>query len=215
VRRAIFERFAGFYDARVGGLARWREHCGSLAERLPPGARLVLDLGTGPGVSAFEVARRAPGVHVLGLDFARRMLARAARHRASEAARATSFAQADALRLPLRDAAVDAVTCHSFLYLVPQRAAALAEIRRVLRPGGRALFLEPRHGAPLTPGPRAWLREPHFAWIMTQWHLFGRWEGRFSRASLTGMLAAAGLRPLACDERLDGWGWLAVAERAE
>ncbi len=215
MKRAIFERFAGYYDVGVGGLARWREHCGSLAAHLPEHARLVLDLGTGPGVSAFELAARAPGAHVLGVDFAGRMLRRAARHRVLRGASAVSLAQADARRLPVRDGVADAVTGHSFLYLVPGRAAALAEVRRALRPGGRALFLEPRAEAPLTPGGRVWLRQPHFAWIMTQWHLFGRWEGRFTRAALTTLLAGAGLRPLACTERLDGWGWLAVAERPE
>lgn len=213
--RAVFNRFAGYYDSGVGGLARWRAHCRSLAEHLPAGAQRVLDLGTGPGISAFELALGAPRAQVLGLDFAPRMLRRAARHRARDEAVRVSFAQADATRLPLRDGCVDAVTGHSFLYLVPGRERALAETARVLRPGGRALFLEPRDESPATPSLRTWLREPHFAWIMTQWHCYGRWEGRFTEASLRAALEGAGLRVLSCEPRLDGFGWLGVAEKPE
>jgi len=213
MRQAIFEFGAGFYDRAVGELGPWREHCGTLAEHLPAGAERVLDLGTGPGVSAFAVAQGAPATHVLGLDLSRRMLAHAARHRARLGARRTSFVRADAVQLPLRDACVDAVTGHSFLYLVPERKLALAEAVRVLRPGGRAIFLEPRVGAALTPGLRTWLREPHFAWIMTQWHLFGRWAGRFSEDGICALLSSAGLRMISCTPRLRGYGWLAIAER--
>lgn len=211
--RAIFNRFAGYYDSGVGSLARWRAHCRSLADHLPADARRVLDLGTGPGISAFEIAAGAPQTRVLGVDFAPRMLRRAARHRARDGASRASFAQADATRLPLRDGCMDAVTGHSFLYLVPQRAQALAEAARVLRPGGRAIFLEPRAEAPATPGARTWLREPHFAWIMTQWHCYGRWEGRFTAAGMSAALEGAGLRMLLCEPRLDGFGWIGVAEK--
>lgn len=155
MKRAIFNRFAGYYDVGVGGLARWCAHCLSVAEHLPADARRVLDLGTGPGVSAFELAAGAPHAHVVGVDFAPRML----------------------------------------------------------RPGVRMIFLEPRAEAPVTPGLRTWLRETHFAWIMTQWHCFGRWEGRFTATALCDELEGAGLRVLLCTPRLDGFGWLGVAEK--
>jgi ubiquinone/menaquinone biosynthesis C-methylase UbiE len=213
VKRAAFERFAGYYDRAVGGLAVWREHCRSLADHLPADTRCILDIGTGPGLSAFALAEALPRAHVLGADFATGMIRRAARYRLRLDLRNVSLAQADALCLPLRDAALDAVTAHSFLYLVPRKAAALGEITRVLRPGGRAVFLEPRAEAPATPSLNSWLRSPHFSWIMTQWHCFGRWEGRFTEPGLRATLASAGLRVLSCEARLGGFGWLAVAER--
>jgi len=211
--RAVFERFAGFYDRAVGGLAPWREHCATLAEHFPPGTLRVLDVGTGPGVSAFAIARALPAARVIGLDFAASMLRRAARHRARLGARSVSLLQADVTRLPLRAGSCDAVSGHSFLYLVPQKAEAVREIARVLRPGGRAVFLEPRAGARLTPGLRSWLRRPHYAWIMTQWHCMGRWHGRFTELALRALLESAGLRVLHCEARLDGFGLLIVAEQ--
>ncbi len=213
VKRAAFERFAGFYDRAVGGLAPWRDHCRTLAEHLPAETRRVLDIGTGPGVSAFALAGALPRAHVIGMDFASRMIRRAARHRERLGARNVSLVQADALCLPLRDASLDAVTAHSFLYLVPRKEAVLGEVARVLRPGGRAVLLEPRAEAPATPSLRAWLRSPHYSWIMTQWHCIGRWEGRFTESGLRATLESAGLRVLHCEARLGGFGWLAVAER--
>jgi demethylmenaquinone methyltransferase/2-methoxy-6-polyprenyl-1,4-benzoquinol methylase len=62
--------------------------------------------------------------------------------------------QADAAALPFAAGAFDAATSHSFLYLVSDRAAVLAEVARVLRPGGRLVVLE------ITPGPRRPLRGP-------------------------------------------------------
>ncbi len=211
--RAVFERVAGFYDRAVGGLAPWREHCATLAEQFPPDTRWVLDVGTGPGVSAFAIARALPEARVIGLDFAGRMLQRASRHRARLGARSVAFLQADAARLPVRDASFDAVSGHSFLYLVPDKTAVLREIVRALRPGGRVVFLEPRAGARLTPGLGSWLRRPHYAWIMTQWHCMGRWHGRFTESSLTAQLESAGLRVILCEPRLDGFGLLGVAEK--
>ena len=70
----------------------------------------------------------------MGMDLSAGMLA-AARGRSAQAALGVGDAEA----LPLRDAAIDAVLAMHMLYHVPDRARAIAEMRRVLRPGGVAL----------------------------------------------------------------------------
>jgi ubiquinone/menaquinone biosynthesis C-methylase UbiE len=121
----------------------WRASCRALGA-LVPGPR-VLDVGVGPGTSALEMARCDGAKLHLGLDRSGEMLRRAARDARSRGTR-LPLIQADGMVLPVRDGALDGVTGHSFLYLLPDPAAALAEVRRVLRPGGRAAFLEPRAG---------------------------------------------------------------------
>jgi len=108
----------------------------------PPG-RLV-DLGTGTGVLARAAARRFPRASIVGVDFSRGMLA-VARALADEGVGAEdgrlAWVEADAARLPLADASVDAVVSSFVLQLVPQRQPVYREVRRVLRPGGRFAFV--------------------------------------------------------------------------
>ncbi len=105
------------------------------ASRLAPGQR-VLDLASGPGLLAADAARRVtPGGHVLATDIAEAMLAEGAR-RCAGAAEAPSFAAADAERLCLPDACMDRVLAGLALFIFPHPERALAEIRRVLAPGG-------------------------------------------------------------------------------
>ena len=79
----------------------------------------------------------------LGVDISEAMLTRAVRN---EAGPHVGFIRADAQRLPLRDNTVDAVVSMAVLQLVPNPAAALAEMARVLRPGGRLAIMVPTAG---------------------------------------------------------------------
>src|SRR5438445_9692788 len=113
--RAMFDRIAGVYDlmntAMSAGLHhRWRARAAELAA-VGPGGR-VLDVASGTGDLAFELARRvAPGGEVVGSDFAEAMLARA---RAKADARAGAvrprFELGDALALPYAADSFDAAT---------------------------------------------------------------------------------------------------------
>jgi arsenite methyltransferase len=110
---------------------------------IPPGG-IALDVGCGPGSVTASLARAAgPDGLALGVDISEPMLARAVR---AEAGPQIGFLRADAQRLPLRDETVDAVISVAVLQLIPDPAAALAEMARVLRPGGRLAVMVPTAG---------------------------------------------------------------------
>jgi SAM-dependent methyltransferase len=93
----------------------------------------VLDVACGTGLVAREALRRVgPGGSVVGIDANAGMLAVAAEHSA-----AIAWHEGVAESLPFSAAAFDAVTCQFGLMFFRDRAAAVAEMRRVLRPGGR------------------------------------------------------------------------------
>lgn len=109
---------------------------------LPPGERLrVLDLGTGLGYLAGVAARL--GHEAVGIDIAPRMIERA-QERANQLGLSMDLRVADVDALPFPDGWFDAVTERNVLWTMPDPAAALAEIRRVLRPGGHLLLMESR-----------------------------------------------------------------------
>ena len=90
------------------------------------------------------MARAAgPGGLALGVDISEPMLARAVR---AESGPQVGFLRADAQRLPLRDDTVDAVVTIAVLHLIPDPVAALSEIARVVRPGGRLAVMVPTAG---------------------------------------------------------------------
>jgi demethylmenaquinone methyltransferase / 2-methoxy-6-polyprenyl-1,4-benzoquinol methylase len=147
--RAMFGRVAHRYDLANHLLSfgidyYWRaQTAGSLRHLLANSEARILDIccGTGDLVLALEGARRSQGRAVLGSDFCHPMLAGAKTklHRRHSAA---AVFEADALRLPLANASLDLLTvAFGFRNLANYRAG-LAEMRRVLRPGGTAAILE-------------------------------------------------------------------------
>lgn len=109
-----------------------------------PQGGIALDVGSGPGNVTASLARAAgPDGLGLGVDISEPMLARAVRN---EAGPQVGFIKADAQRLPLRDKTIDVAVSTAVLQLVPDPAAALAEIARVLRPGGRLAVMVPTAG---------------------------------------------------------------------
>ena len=131
-----------FYDnAQALGrrlMTAWQEPTEWL--NIPPGG-ITLDVGSGPGNVTAALARAAglDGV-ALGVDISEPMLARAV---AAEAGRQVGFLRADAQQLPFRDGVFDAVMSIAVLQLVPDAEQALAEMVRVLRPGGRIAIMVP------------------------------------------------------------------------
>jgi SAM-dependent methyltransferase len=119
-----------------------------------PQGGIALDVGTGPGSVTASLARAAgPDGLALGVDISEPMLARAVR---AQAGPQVGFLRADAQRLPLRDQTVDAVVSIAVLQLIPHPAAALSELARVLRPGGRLAVMVPI----VRRLPQLWLKLP-------------------------------------------------------
>lgn len=144
----MFDRIAGVYDAMNGAMTaglhhRWRARAAEMAG-VGPGAR-VLDLATGTGDLALELARRVnPGGEVLGADFAEGMLDRARAKAALLDAGGVRprFEWADAMALPYPDGHFDAATVGFGARNFDDLARGLAEMARVVRPGGRVVVLE-------------------------------------------------------------------------
>jgi demethylmenaquinone methyltransferase/2-methoxy-6-polyprenyl-1,4-benzoquinol methylase len=139
--RAMFDRIAGAYDVMnsvmTAGLHHaWRRRAADLAA-VGPGNR-VLDVATGTGDLAVELASRVgPEGEVIGSDFSEEMLTRA---RAK--APTLAFEWANAMELPYEDGRFDAATVGFGARNFSDLDRGLAEMARVVRPGGTVVVLE-------------------------------------------------------------------------
>jgi ubiquinone/menaquinone biosynthesis C-methylase UbiE len=143
--RAVWEREAAAYDRMMPRVERLffsggREWVCSRA------AGEVLEIAIGTGRNLFFYPA---GVRLTGIDVSRATLA-VARRRADELGIAAELREGDAQALPFADASYDTVVCTLALCTIPDDGRTVAEVARVLRPGGRFLLLE-HVGSPLLP----------------------------------------------------------------
>ena len=144
--RAMFDRIAGVYDvmntAMTAGLHhRWRSRAADLAG-VGPGSR-VLDVATGTGDLAIELAKAVPAGKVIGLDPSANMLAVATLKLAKRGLDGrVALIEGDAQSLPQANCEIDAATIAFGIRNVPDRPRALRELARVVRPGGTIAVLE-------------------------------------------------------------------------
>ena len=148
--RGMFDRIAGVYDlmnsAMTAGMHhRWRDRAADRAE-LSPGD-VALDVACGTGDMTLQLQRRVGSDgHVIGSDFSERMLDLAREKGASRASSGLGgtpiYEWGDALDLTYDDAAFDAVTVGFGVRNFADLDRGLAEMNRVLKPGGRMVILE-------------------------------------------------------------------------
>ena len=135
-----------------GGMARWYDKItrrdmpefARLATRIgaiAPPAGTVLEIAPGPGFLSIELAKR--GLQVCAVDISRTFVDIARRNAAASGVKAR-FGHGDAAALPVADTSVDFVVCRAAFKNFSQPVKALAEMRRVLRPGGTALLIDMR-----------------------------------------------------------------------
>jgi len=169
--RAMFDRIAGVYDrmnrVMTAGLdARWRSRAADLAA-LGEGGR-ALDVACGTGDLTLELAARVgERGEVVGCDFSASMLELARRK-----APGIQFDQANALELPYPDDAFDAATVGFGARNFSDLRQGLAEMARVVRPGGRVVVLEITN--PQRP-PLSWF---HRVWFDRLVPMLGRVTGQ-------------------------------------
>lgn len=142
----MFDQIAPRYDLMNSlmslGLHRlWRRR--AIASLLSQQGREFLDIGCGTGDVMLAVLRKAPGVSVTGLDPAPDMLARAqTKLQQAGVAKRARLVEGDATAMEFAATSFDGIVCAFCLRNIVDRATALKQMRRVLRPGGTLALLE-------------------------------------------------------------------------
>lgn len=134
--RQQYDRLADQYDVRW----QWYIEASlqlALAVFEPQGQERVLDLACGTGQLAARVLAQWPHLQITGVDVSSQMLRRA---RATQLP--VRWLAGEAASLPLADAQFDVVACLNAFHYFRQPSEALAEMRRVLRPGGRLIVVD-------------------------------------------------------------------------
>jgi ubiquinone/menaquinone biosynthesis methyltransferase len=139
----IAPRYDRFTRVFSFGMDRgWKRELLALLGERAGGARLSLDIACGTGDLTFATARLLPGTVAVGVDASAPMVQLALRRAGAEGVRTAAFAVGDMMRLPFADASVDVVTAGYAFRNAPSYADAIAEMARVVRPGGVLLALD-------------------------------------------------------------------------
>ena len=161
-----------------------------LARAAPSAGEQILDLGCGNGWATRLLARAAPGAGAVGVDVSPAMVARAEElHSFTIRAR---YEVAPFEALPFDDAKFDRVFSMEAIYYAADLPRALAEIARVLKPGGRVDLVLDFYKENSASG--CW---PEFMGVPVHWHSIDEWRG---------LLEAAGLEFSAAEQLVDSRG---------
>jgi ubiquinone/menaquinone biosynthesis C-methylase UbiE len=164
-----------------------------VAAAVPDDARLVLDVGCGPDPGAGTLLGARPGTRVVALDIGLGTV-RLARAKAALAGVELLCVVADAEHLPFREGTVDAAVCDDTIEHLPDDARGMAELARVVRPGGRVVVATPNRWsaqvlARRARDLRAGRRRPASAYYAAESHL-----REYTWPQLERLARAAGLR---------------------
>lgn len=129
------------------------------AKLIPQASGVVLEIGIGSGLNIPYYGSTVKRLY--GVDPSRELW-KIGRRRVRDARFPVEFIAGSAERIPLDDAAADTVVTTWTLCTIPDAGRALSEIRRVLKPGGRLIFIE--HGQAPDPGVEAWQRRLNPIW---------------------------------------------------
>lgn len=148
---AEFTRWSESYDRSI---LQWllfgpshRAILSRIRERYGDRPLRILDVGCGTGVFAARIRETCPGASVWGLDLVSGMLTKGA-ERWKRHARHVQPVQGDSECLPFASGAFDIVTCANSFHHYPRQDRAVAEMHRVLKPGGRLFLIDGYRDAP-------------------------------------------------------------------
>lgn len=136
--RAAYRRWAGVYDAVFGGVSAWgRRRAVAEVNRLP--GQIVLEVGVGTGLA---LPHYGPDKRITGIDLSTDMLQRARqRVKARRLANVEALLELDAEATGFADHSFDIAVAMFVASVVPDPRRLMAEMRRVVRPGGHILFV--------------------------------------------------------------------------
>ncbi len=165
----------------------------------------LLDCGCGPGTQSVGLAELVPKGRVFAIDRDRTAPLRAIEYARRTALEHLTFAIADAHRLPFVDASFDAAFCHSMLETLDAPLEVLAELRRVLAPGGVVAVASVEYSGVIVTGPGRELLELFYATKERAWEFAGLGRPRLGR-ELRGLLEAAGFDDVRATARYLSYG---------
>ncbi len=144
---SLFEHFAWLYIFCREKL--FRDDTARMTKALWPGERprsgqKLIELGCGPGFYSCKLAERFPELEVVGIDQSPKQLAWAREKRTRLGLNNCRFKSDNVLELSLADESYDVLVASRLFTVLPTRRRAVAEMHRVLRPGGRCFIAEPR-----------------------------------------------------------------------
>jgi ubiquinone/menaquinone biosynthesis C-methylase UbiE len=189
---AEYDRLASFYDRR------WRRYIDATLRIVDEVIRCeapgwILDAPCGTGELEQRLAGRSAGLQLVGVDVSHGMLRQAA---VKNADRSALWLRADVSTLPLADASFDLVVCANSFHYFRSATAALAELCRVLRPGGRLVLVDWCDDYRMCKLCSAWLRWSDPAFYRT-----------YSTNECRSLLEQAGLAVVDQRQFRVGWVW--------
>lgn len=177
VRRKAWAKEASKYDKRIGFFEKrvFGEEHRTWACSKATGEALEVAIGTGLNLDLYS-----PDVKLTGLDLSPEMLA-IAKERAADIGRTVDLREGDAHSLPFAPESFDSVICTYSLCNIPDPRLAVAEMSRVLRPGGRLILVDHIEGA-----------SKPVLWFQKAVEFFSRREGEFMTRRSLGHVEAEG-----------------------